>query len=249
MFNNGNYENNSFRDMMYYNSCDFFLDGPASGGITEISGYLQQGSSHDVVYTTNGGSFHFTYNLGNPLPLVGVSNTAAGYVTAALPSKAGVTEITHGGYGSKEIYVGNDVVLYFGVTSGGAKSNFVFNTSYPLIGNGKGMTNLPHLIVRTNWVANQYYTNTLGTPITVSSDEALTLGTIVGTDGFMLLTDPAGAKAWQTNCDGTVNTIVGSVAMTQRQLISGIVTNGGCFVFSNFTTTGSASLVNGKYSY
>lgn len=114
-------------------------------------------------------------------------------------------------------------------------------------GNAGGLTNLPSpVIVFTNWVANQYYTNTSGRDWLLKSDQAYTLGATAGITGFMLFSDSTGGHNWTTNCDGTQNSIVGSLAMPSHTTLFGVVTNGAAFIWTNFTTLGTASLVNGQ---
>ena len=102
----------------------------------------------------------------------------------------------------------------------------------------------------TNWIANQYYTNTSGRLWIIDTDEAvtppaLTAGSITG---FMLLADPAGGVNWTTNRDGTVTGVASTVAMPVHESMNATIPNGASFVWTNKTTGGSATLVNGHYT-
>lgn len=106
-------------------------------------------------------------------------------------------------------------------------------------------TNIVSTFVQTNWVSNKIYTNQSLAKETVYSDEFV-VSAALGNTGFRLLYDPAGGTAWQTNCDAvTIQVATSIVGMTNPNRLVGPIPIGATFVFSNFSTVGSATLNNG----
>lgn len=131
----------------------------------------------------------------------------------------------------------NDYLLY---TGNFQASNFM--------GNGAGLTNLAGpVITYTNWVVNQYYTNTSGRSWLVKADQKYTTAaSSAGTYGFQLLYDPTGGKTWQTNADGVNVVPAVGVAITFANTLSGAVPAGACFVWTNLSTAGTVILQTGQ---
>jgi hypothetical protein len=104
-------------------------------------------------------------------------------------------------------------------------------------------------VIFQNWVANQIYTNSSTRLWLVDSDESVTppAQTAGSLTGFIFLVDPAGGTAWTTNHNGVVTGVASTVAMPVYQELIGPVLPGWTFCFTNKTTGGSASLVNGHY--
>lgn len=106
-------------------------------------------------------------------------------------------------------------------------------------------TNIVSTFIQTNFVSNQIYNNLTGVKETVYSDEFI-VSAALGNTGFRLLYDPSGGTAWQTNDDGvTVQVAASIVGMTNPERLVGPIPAGASFVWSNFSTVGSATLRNG----
>lgn len=105
--------------------------------------------------------------------------------------------------------------------------------------------NIFSTFVQTNFISNQLYTNLTGVKETVYSDEFI-VSAALGNTGFRLLYDPAGGTAWLTNCDGvTVQVAASIIGMTNPERLTGPIPVGASYVWSNFSTVGTATLRNG----
>ena len=108
---------------------------------------------------------------------------------------------------------------------------------------GYRLTNLvPLVFSRTNFVSNQIYSNSTGAQYRVKNDESYTPGVTAGVVGYMILVDPAGGNSWATNEDGTVASIIGSIAMPTHQNLNTTIPAGATYLFTNKTTLGTAAL-------
>lgn len=84
-----------------------------------------------------------------------------------------------------------------------------------------------HTYMRTNFISGQLYTNTYGGPIQVSAKVALGVAAVSGNAVMSL--EMAGNETNQVG----MSTLVTSIAMTYTNMMLGIVTNNGTYVFTN----------------
>lgn len=149
-----------------------------------------------------------------------------------------------------------NVIGFFssGVLYANSNGNF-YATSFN--GNGGGLTNInatnltQSLAVfvgfQTNWVQNQYYTNNYPGWSSVVFTQHYTNGTSTGTCGFRFLCDPAGGHSWITNGSAVQTDVTSMLGSGGDIPFNQPVSNGWTFIISNFTTVGSAGILQPGY--
>lgn len=124
-------------------------------------------------------------------------------------------------------------------------------------GNGAGLTNIPAssisggntnglVVISSNWISGQLYTNLTGSAAIVSSLVSLTTAAVTG-DADMDL-QISGAN---TNRFGISTTVAVTLAQSYTNLLVGVVSNGGTFVFTNLSSGSgnTATLSQGQLTY
>lgn len=124
-------------------------------------------------------------------------------------------------------------------------------------GNGAGISNIVSssitgastnglVVISTNFISGQLYTNLTGSAALVQGLISLTTAAVTG-DAEMDL-QMSGAN---TNSFGISTTVAVSLAMNYTNLLSGVVSNGGTFVFTNRSSGAgnTATLSQGQLSY
>lgn len=224
-----------------------------SNGVSGVGFALNSSSDASAIQAGTRGTTWFKIQMNDaigypvgtdPFPVADFSlkSIAAGGVGGASGFDSGGTIFVISTNGNEllwgNLYLGGSLVN----TNGGA---YIFS------GNGSGLTNisstsLNYAITRTNFLSGAYYTNNTGAAFTVFCDEFSTAAASAGTSGFILLYDPSGGHNWQTNQDGRETTTSLSIAgMVSPNRFSAPVSSGGVYCFSNFSTVGSATLLNG----
>lgn len=118
-------------------------------------------------------------------------------------------------------------------------------------GNGAGLTNIQDndvvsVVTKTNWLSGAYYTNNTGASYVVWSDETFSTVASAGVQGFQLIYDPLGGHNWITNCDGSQGVTTLSISgMAEHFRLSGPIATNGVYCWTNVSTVGTASLING----
>ncbi len=123
------------------------------------------------------------------------------------------------------------------------------NSSVFLRGDGTwatplGGTAIPTSTVSTNFVLNQVYTNTSGSAQAVDCTVALIGATVAGSASMDLMADQAGGTSFVLQDRTAVSTLLTSIVTSYTNNLSGILTNGATYYFTNTSVgAGNSSVI------
>lgn len=105
--------------------------------------------------------------------------------------------------------------------------------------------------IYTNFGLAQNYTNNTGNSIVVQAGVTNTSAAVAGQTYIALVVSNANAMNWTTNSMAGTTTVLTSIGMTYNDSLSGVISNGGVFYFTNISsgTGNSASLSTNQMYY